>query len=96
VSDRLQGAFDLSAYAVEGFLGVLFLAPFTRPLERFLIRRVTLVAKPIEQPRYLYPGALETSASAINALRKEDGRLCRRIPSCVSPAIGFGVRSPVS
>jgi phosphate:Na+ symporter len=62
-------------HTLFNLLGVLLLAPFTRLLEGFLIRYVTFVAKPIEQPRYLYPGALETPASAINALRKEVGRL---------------------
>ncbi|MBK1643749.1 sodium:phosphate symporter [Thiocapsa imhoffii] len=62
-------------HTLFNLLGVLLLAPFTRPLERFLVRAVRFEPKPMEQPRYLYPGALETPATAINALRKEVGHL---------------------
>lgn len=56
-------------------LGVLLLLPLVFQLAAFLERHVQFAAKPMEQPRYLYSGALETPASAINAVRKELNRL---------------------
>ena len=62
-------------HTVFNVLGVLLLLPFVHQLAAFLERYVQFAAKPTEQPRYLYSGALETPASAINAVRKELNRL---------------------
>ncbi|MGM0677025.1 MAG: Na/Pi cotransporter family protein [Pseudomonadota bacterium] len=62
-------------HTLFNLLGVILLAPFIRQLEWFLLRYVQFTPKSRAQPLYLYPGALETPASALNALRKEVGHL---------------------
>ncbi|MCG5512680.1 Na/Pi cotransporter family protein [Ectothiorhodospira shaposhnikovii] len=62
-------------HTLFNLLGVILLAPFTGVLERALIKYVNPAPKSREKPLYLYPGALETPATAISALRKEVGHL---------------------
>ncbi|WP_114416821.1 Na/Pi cotransporter family protein [Marinospirillum perlucidum] len=52
-------------------MGVLLLAPFVQPLSRLLIARITFQKQSAETPLYLYPEALETPETAVNAVRKE-------------------------
>ncbi|NCA70572.1 MAG: Na/Pi cotransporter family protein [Sphingobacteriia bacterium] len=62
-------------HTLFNLLGVILIAPFTFQLAAALERYVRFAPKPMEQPRYLYAGALETPGTAISALRKEVGRL---------------------
>lgn len=55
--------------------GVILMWPFVGKLERLLIERVNFVSTSSEQPLYLYPEALETPSTAVNAVRKEVGHL---------------------
>jgi len=52
-------------------LGVLLLAPFIKQLAAQLLLRITRSKQAAETPQYLYPEALETPETAVNAVRKE-------------------------
>jgi phosphate:Na+ symporter len=62
-------------HTLFNLLGVLLLAPFVNRLERLLIRYVRFVPPPAEQPRFLYPEALKTPATAVTAVHNEVGHL---------------------
>jgi phosphate:Na+ symporter len=62
-------------HTLFNLLGVVLLAPFVRQLERALIRYVHFVPPPAEQPRFLFPEALETPATAVTAVRNEVAHL---------------------
>ena len=52
-------------------LMVIFTMPFIPQIERMLVKYITFAAKVSEQPRYLFPEALELPATAVSAVRKE-------------------------
>lgn len=52
-------------------LGVVLLMPMVGRLEAVLIAKIQQRATRTEQPLYLFPEALETSSTAVNAVRKE-------------------------
>ena len=52
-------------------IGVLLLMPFVPKLEAWLMTYIQFKPKGMEQPLYLVPQALETSATAVNAVKME-------------------------
>jgi phosphate:Na+ symporter len=58
-------------HTLFNLLGVVMLTPFVGKLEAALIRHIRFEAKTTEKPLYLYPEALETPATVVNAVRKE-------------------------
>lgn len=52
-------------------LGVILLAPFINQLAAQLLVRITHSKQASEAPQFLYPEALETPETAVNAVRKE-------------------------
>ncbi|MDR9466956.1 Na/Pi symporter [Marinospirillum sp.] len=58
-------------HSLFNVLGVCLLAPFVKPLSNLLVTRITYQKKSAEVPQYLYPEALETPETAVNAVRKE-------------------------
>lgn len=62
-------------HTLFNLMGVILFLPFVGLLERALIRYISFVPKSRAQPLYLHRGAMETPATAINALRKEVGHL---------------------
>ncbi len=62
-------------HTLFNLLGVILLVPFVPHLERRLIRHVHYLPPPAEAPRFLYPEALETPATAVAAINNEVGHL---------------------
>ena len=58
-------------HTVFNTLGVLLLAPFIKQLEAVLMKWIVQKPTSSEQPLYLYPEALETSQTAVSAVRSE-------------------------
>ncbi|SFX40519.1 Na/Pi cotransporter family protein [Marinospirillum alkaliphilum] len=58
-------------HTLFNLLGVVMLTPFVGKLEAALIRHIRFEAKTTEKPLYLFPEALETPATVVNAVRKE-------------------------
>jgi phosphate:Na+ symporter len=58
-------------HTVFNVLGVVLLTPMVDRLEAVLIAKIRQRATRTEQPLYLFPEALETPATAVNAVRKE-------------------------
>lgn len=52
-------------------LGVLLLTPFVAKLESLLLQHIQFKPQGMEQPMYLYPEALETPATVVDAVKKE-------------------------
>ncbi|SFC31473.1 phosphate:Na+ symporter [Marinospirillum celere] len=52
-------------------LGVILLAPFVNPLASQLVKRISYQKQAAETPLYLFPEALETPETAVDAVRKE-------------------------
>jgi phosphate:Na+ symporter len=62
-------------HTLFNLLGVVLLTPFVQQLQRLLIRYIHFVPPPAEQPRFLYPEALKTPATAVTAVRNEVAHL---------------------
>ena len=80
-------------HTLFNLLGVVMLAPFVGVMERLLIRHITFARQPTEQPRFLYPEALETPATAVAAVRNEVGHLYDNAYGLI--ALGIGLRRSV-
>lgn len=52
-------------------LMVIMTWPFVNQIERLLLKYITFSERVSEQPKYLFPEALETPSTAVNAVRKE-------------------------
>jgi phosphate:Na+ symporter len=76
-------------HTLFNLLGVLLLAPFVGPLERLLIRHVRFAPTPAEQPRFLYPEALKTPATAVMAVRNEVGHLYDNAHALIAQGLGL-------
>lgn len=62
-------------HTLFNLLGVVLLLPFVSRLQDALIRYVRFVPPPAEQPRFLYPEALKTPATAVTAVQNEVAHL---------------------
>jgi len=62
-------------HTIFNLLGVLLMTPFLGTLERMLLKYINFAPRSAEQPRYLYRDALETPATAVDAVRKEVSHL---------------------
>jgi phosphate:Na+ symporter len=80
-------------HTLFNLLGVIMLAPFVGVMERLLIRHITYARQPTEQPRFLYPEALKTPATATAAVRNEIGHLYDNAYGLI--ALGIGLRRSV-